>query len=113
MSNCVLTWVKNPDVSHNKCSRGPQIHNSCSKRVFTKFDREGTSWLEPWLRSRNRKESEVFGWSRIFCPTLTPGAQLDHFVHHTPKLGIPVEMVQFLLKLLLKQRFLAVYHDFH
>jgi len=28
---------------------------------------------------------------------------LDHFLHHTPKLGIPVEMVQFLLKLLLKQ----------
>ena len=42
-------------------------------------------------------ESEVFGWSwsripnntgsrsRIFCPT--PCAQLDHFLHHTPKLG--------------------------
>jgi len=29
--------------------------------------------------------------------------QLDHFSHHTPKLGIPVEMVQFFLKLLLKQ----------
>jgi len=28
---------------------------------------------------------------------------LDHFLHQTPKLGIPVEMVQFLLKLLLKQ----------
>jgi len=25
------------------------------------------------------------------------------FLHHTPKFGIPVEMVQFLLKLLLKQ----------
>ena len=47
----------------------------------------------------------------IFCPT--PDVQLDHFLHHTPKLGIPVEMVQFLLELLLKQRFLAVYHDFH
>jgi len=35
------------------------------------------------------------------------------FSDHTSKLGIPVEMVQFLLKLLLKQRFLAVYHDFH
>jgi len=49
----------------------------------------------------------------FFCPTPTPDVQLDHFLHHTPKLGIPVEMVQFLLKLLLKQRFLAVYHDFH
>jgi len=56
-------------------------------------------------------ESEVFGWNRIpnntgsrspiFCPT--PDVQLDHFLHHTPKLGIPVEMVQLLLKLLLIQ----------
>jgi len=70
---------------------------------------------------RSREESEVFGWSRIpnntrsrsriFCPT--PEVQLDHLLHHTPKLGIPVEMVQFLLTLLLKQRFLAVHHDFH
>jgi len=51
--------------------------------------------------------------SRIFCPTPTPDVQLDHFLHHTLKLGIPVEMVQFLLKLLLQQRFLAVHHDFH
>jgi len=47
----------------------------------------------------------------FFCPT--PEVQLDHFLHHAPKLGIPVEMVQFLLKLLLKQRILAVYHDFY
>jgi len=26
---------------------------------------------------------------------------------------IPIEMVQILLKLLLKQTFIAVYHDFH
>jgi len=48
-----------------------------------------------------------------FCPTPTPEVQLDHFLHHTLKLGIPVEIVQFILKLLLKQRFLAVLHDFH
>jgi len=70
---------------------------------------------------RSRRESEVFGWSRIpnstrsrsriFCPT--PDVQLDHFLHRTPKLGIPVEMVKFLLKLLLKQIILAVHHDFH
>jgi len=47
----------------------------------------------------------------FFCPT--PDVQLDHFLYHTFKLGIPVEMVQFLLKLLLKQRFFAVHHDFH
>jgi len=47
----------------------------------------------------------------LFCLTLN--VQLDHFLHKTPKLEIPVEMVQFLLKLLLKHRFLAVYHNFH
>jgi len=38
---------------------------------------------------------------------------MDHFLHHTPKLEISVEMDQFLLKFLLKQIFLAVHHDFH
>jgi len=47
----------------------------------------------------------------FFCPT--QDVQLDHFLHHTAKLRILVEMVLFLLKLLLKERFLAVYHDFH
>ena len=37
----------------------------------------------------------------FFCPT--PQVQLDHFSHHTLKLGIPVEIVQFLLKLLFQQ----------
>jgi len=68
-------------------------------------------------------ESEFFGWiripsntrsrSRIFCPTPTPEVQLDHFLHHTPKLGISVEMLKFLMKFLLKQRIFAVHHDFH
>jgi len=31
---------------------------------------------------------------------LTPEFQLDHLLHHTPNLGIPVEMVHFLLKVL-------------
>ena len=37
----------------------------------------------------------------FFCPASTPDVQLDHFLHHTPKLRIPVDMVQVLLKLLL------------
>ena len=41
------------------------------------------------------------------------GSPIGSLLHHTPKLGIPVEMLQFLMKLLLKQRILAVYHDFH
>jgi len=47
----------------------------------------------------------------FFCPT--PDVQLDHFLHHTLKLGITVEMVEFLLKVLLKQRFLALHCRFH
>jgi len=68
----------------------------------------------PGVRSRSHKESEIFGWSRIPNDTKSRSriflsdwdVQLDPFLHHTPKLGIPVEMVQFLLKL-------AVHHDFH
>jgi len=47
----------------------------------------------------------------IFCPT--PDVQLGFFLHHIAKMGTPLEMVQFLFKLLLKQRFLVVHHDFH
>ena len=41
------------------------------------------------------------------------GSPTGSLLHHTHKLGIPVELVQFLIKLLLKQRILAVYHDFY
>ena len=74
----------------------------------------------PGLRSRNRRFLGGAGFLTtlgvgvgFFCPTTTPDVPWDHYLHHTRKLGIPVEMVQFLLKLLLKQRFLAVHHDFH
>jgi len=43
----------------------------------------------------------------------TPDMQLLHFLHHPPKLEIRVEMLQFLLKLLLNLRFLAVHHHFY
>jgi len=32
----------------------------------------------------------------FFCPT--PNAQVDHFLHHTPKMGILGKMIQFLLQ---------------
>jgi len=51
------------------------------------------------LRSRGRILNNT--GSRIFCPT--PGVQLDHFLHQTPKSRVPVEMEQFILKLLLKE----------
>jgi len=53
--------------------------------------------------------SEVFGWSRIsnntgsrsrfFLSDTNSGCPIGSFLHHTSKLGIPVEMVQFFLKL--------------
>jgi len=49
----------------------------------------------------------------FFCPIPTPEVQLNHFLHRTPEIEIPVEMVRFLLKLLLKNGILAVHHDFH
>jgi len=48
-----------------------------------------------------------------FCPTPTPDVELDHFLHHTPKMGIPDEMAEFLFKLLFKHRFFTVHHDLH
>ena len=50
---------------------------------------------------------------RFFCPTPIRKSSGITIIHHTPKFGIPVDMVQFLLKLLLKQKILVVYHDFH
>ena len=64
-----------------------------------------SSELRSRSRSRSRKESEVFGWIRsripktvgagvVFIrPTPTPDVKIDHLLHRTPKLGIPVEMV--------------------
>jgi len=49
----------------------------------------------------------------FFCPTPTLEVQMGSLLHHTPQLRIPAETVQLLQKLLLKQRILAVCHDFH
>jgi len=54
-----------------------------------------------WSRTQRFLGGIGVGFPSDFCPN--PDVQLDHFLHHTPKLGIPVEMVQFLLKLILKQ----------
>ena len=50
----------------------------------------GSFWVE--------SDSNTTSPSRIFGPT--PKVQLNHFLHHIPKLGIPVEMVQFILTLI-------------
>jgi len=53
-------------------------------KAFACFEPRATSWWPVWIS----------------------------FLHRIPKLGIPVEMVPLLMKLLLKQRILALYHDF-
>jgi len=47
----------------------------------------------------------------FFHQTPTPEVQLNHLLNRTPKLGILT--CALLLKLLLKQRILALHHDFH
>ena len=76
---------------------------------FTPLAQTSSCATAPGLWSRSRKESDVFGGVGFlttvgvgvvfFCPTSTPEVQLDYFLHHTPTLGIPVEMVQFHIKL--------------
>jgi len=80
--------------------------------------------LHPLTRLRSRsgshKQSEVFGWSWIPKKHWELEPDTDFLSdsgcpvgHHSPKLGIPVEMVQFRRKLLFKKKFLAVHHDYH
>ena len=94
-----------------KGSKGKLRRNSscAEKRIHQ-------NWLKPGLRSLRFLSGVGFlttlaAGVGFFCPT--PAVQLDHSSHHTPKLGIPVETGQFLLKLLLKQIFFAVHHDFN
>jgi len=67
-------------------------------------------WLIAGLRSRcrsrvARSRRYLGGVGVIFLTTVgvgflsDPGSPIESFLHHTPKLGIPVEMVKFLLKL--------------
>ena len=53
-----------------------------------------------------KRESESDFYVGFRCP-------IGSFFTSLLKLGIPVETEEFLLKLLLKQRILAVHHDFH
>jgi len=71
--------------------------------------RVAKSEVSVWSRIPNNTR----GGSRIFLSDTDSVISIASFLHHTLKLGIPVEMVQFLMKLLLKQRILAMYYDFH
>ena len=87
-----------------------KISKKCTNFEISSFGVFDEVWvLTTSLPSRvgePESESEVFGWiripkntgsrSRIFCPSPTPDVHLDHFLHHTPKLGIPVQMVNFI-----------------
>jgi len=75
---------------------------------------------------RSHRESEDFGWSwswipkntkrwcrsRIFLSNPNSGSTIEPVFIITLQL-VAVEMVQFLLKLLWKQWYLALHHDFH
>ena len=52
--------------------------------------------------SRSRIPNKKVGLltTRSFLFDSDSGDQFDHFLHHTSKLGIPVEVMQFLLKLI-------------
>jgi len=67
-------------------------------------------------RSQSRKGSDGFGWIRCRIFYRIPEVQLNHVLHHTPKLGILTRACRnrtICLKLLLKHTILSVYHDFH
>jgi len=94
------TIVDGGSASKHDCSFAGPRHYFFSHR-----------WNDPGLRSR--KFLGGFGFLTTlgvgvgFCsPTVE--VQLNHFLHHTPMLGIRIEMVQFLLKLLLKQNSFGV-----
>ena len=82
--------------------------------------------LQLHIKQIAKSEWEVFGWSQIRCriPKNTrsrswirvflsySGRPIESFLYRTPRLGIPVEMAQFLLKVYWN-RILAVHDDFH
>jgi len=85
----------------------PLYPNSLRTRVVeseTELEVFGRRWIPKGTRIRTRCGCQIF-----FSDT---GSPIGSILHHTFKLEIPVKMVQFLLKLLLKHNS-AVYHDFH
>jgi len=89
-------------------------HHHRSQLAFPSgWEQQPEETSKPALLSRSRKESEVFEWSRILTNTRsrsrifssTLEVQLDQFLHHTPKLGIPVEMAHIREFLLCLPRF--------
>ena len=64
-----------------------------------------------WVESDSYNNTRSRSW--IILTDFDSGSPIEPFLHRSPKVGTPVEMVQFLLKLSLKQIIIAVYHDFH
>jgi len=76
-------------------------------------------YLEPGFWGRGRKDSEVFGWSRIpknsrsriVYPTLE--VQFNHCSHHTPRLGVVTRACRNGAISFVEAENFAVYHAFH
>ena len=100
-----LSRRENESQSGNKVFKWISSKSWCAPRVSV-ITRVAESWGVGFLTTLGVGVG-------LYCSIPTPDARLDHFKHHTRKLGIPVEMVQFRLKLSLTERFIAVYHDFH
>jgi len=95
-------------VSARSCSIDSSINPRSSSLKRLDYVAIGlTPGLRSWSQSRWFLGGVGFGFLtilgvrvRFFCPT--PDVQLDHFLHHPLELGIPVQMVHILLKLLLR-----------
>ena len=89
----------------------PQLKKNCSQLLKYYLQLK----VQPGLRSRFRRVRFLGTLETVSDKnsTPTPDVQLNHFLHRTTKLGIPVETMQFLFKLLLKQIIFTVCHDFH
>ena len=62
----------------------------CISTTWTNHSATRVADSEVFAWSRSRIPNNIWIRSRIFCPTPTPDVQLDHFLHHNPKLGIPI-----------------------
>jgi len=86
-------------VASNRKPPKETKHKNMQNGILHKY----ASAFQLGMRSRSRKELDFLSGVGFLttpgvgfsCPTPTPDVQLDHFLHHTAMLGIPVEMVNF------------------
>jgi len=78
----------------------------CNRNKFA--SKQGWGVARSWSRTLKNTTSRIF--------LSDSGSPIESFLHRAPKLRVPTradKIVQFLLKLLLKQRIFPVHHHFH